>query len=524
MFCSKCGAEIPDDSVFCPKCGNNLSVDVNVAEINQNTGNEQVVRETINNIGVQSADSNIDGNNQLDEAKVDEVNQNTENEQVVQENINNTFTQPVESNINHSSNKKAVIIGIVVVVIGIAAIIGTFLYISNKSSKSKTDIAASDDRQAQEKINYVREGSPVLIPDITYGDAYTYFFTDPKWDYFISNDGKEIVEFEGGVLYLGQPATAYNQFVLGSDLSFELSDVQIKVNGEAQPITNSAYIEMCYRPFEVYSQDVLGKELDEDVKESFEEAYIQLASDVLDSIDLSDDESVEIPEESSNAYTEQAGPLISESSSYILPESDTRLYSESELMGLTPDELRLARNEILARHGRLFNDESLQAYFNSMPWYTGSISPEEFDSQMSSILNKYETANIDVIKDLENRAISLDQELTDADYAILESWCYGYAGSYSMDGTDLTMSLYSSPESTEIGTFSLTSITSGKVFYMGAEHSNNLMLISDDEAFVFYLARDPSESGGTPGSTHLLLYDGDGNELGWLTMIEHYLS
>jgi hypothetical protein len=43
---------------------------------------------------------------------------------------------------------------------------------------------------------------------------------------------------------------------------------------------------------------------------------------------------------------------------------------ESMLAGLSLHELRLLRNEVYARHGRLFKAEWLQQYFYSQPWYT----------------------------------------------------------------------------------------------------------------------------------------------------------
>ena len=86
---------------------------------------------------------------------------------------------------------------------------------------------------------------------------------------------------------------------------------------------------------------------------------------------------------------------------YILPESGIRYYTKEELQGLTKDQLRIARNEILARYGRTFKDEELQAYFDSMPWYYPIYTPEEFDQIMNTLLNEYEKANIELIKSLE---------------------------------------------------------------------------------------------------------------------------
>lgn len=78
----------------------------------------------------------------------------------------------------------------------------------------------------------------------------------------------------------------------------------------------------------------------------------------------------------------------------ILPWSSSVYLSMYDLEGLTKDECHIARNEIYARHGRLFSDESLQNYFNSKDWYDGYIAPEDFDE---SVLNEYEISNRDLI-------------------------------------------------------------------------------------------------------------------------------
>lgn len=74
---------------------------------------------------------------------------------------------------------------------------------------------------------------------------------------------------------------------------------------------------------------------------------------------------------------------------FIINGSDSRYVTESDLSGLGSWELRCARNEIYARHGRRFDNDELQNYFNSQAWYSGTISPSDFNE---SILNKYERA------------------------------------------------------------------------------------------------------------------------------------
>lgn len=96
---------------------------------------------------------------------------------------------------------------------------------------------------------------------------------------------------------------------------------------------------------------------------------------------------------------EPAPTPTSSSSDYVLPDSSSRLYSTSELSGLSDWELYVARNEIYARHGRTFQKDDLQNYFDGQSWYTPLYSPEEFDSM--GLLNSTEQQNAATILSLE---------------------------------------------------------------------------------------------------------------------------
>ncbi len=87
------------------------------------------------------------------------------------------------------------------------------------------------------------------------------------------------------------------------------------------------------------------------------------------------------------------------SPNYVLPDSSSHLYSADELSGLSNWELYLARNEIYARHGRMFQKEDLQSYFNGQSWYTPRYAPEEFDSL--GLLSDVEQQNAATMLELE---------------------------------------------------------------------------------------------------------------------------
>lgn len=120
------------------------------------------------------------------------------------------------------------------------------------------------------------------------------------------------------------------------------------------------------------------------------------------------DESVLSDVESENIKTiknyeemlEESEVEYTDSDEYIIPYSDEYVIDEGTLAGMTEDELMYARNEIYARHGRKFNDEDIQNYFNSKSWYYGYIEPDEFTDD---VFNEVEKENIKIIKEYEAR-------------------------------------------------------------------------------------------------------------------------
>ena len=79
---------------------------------------------------------------------------------------------------------------------------------------------------------------------------------------------------------------------------------------------------------------------------------------------------------------------------YILPDSNSRYLTESDIQYLSIREINYAKNEIYARHGRRFQSQELQNYFNSKSWYRGTIEPSDFQQ---SVLNDYEKKNAELL-------------------------------------------------------------------------------------------------------------------------------
>jgi len=100
------------------------------------------------------------------------------------------------------------------------------------------------------------------------------------------------------------------------------------------------------------------------------------------------------PETTGSALLKKPTPLMTEkptppadeevtNSEFILPFSNTRKVVTDDLTELTPWELKVARNEIYARHGRPFVHKDLACYFAKQDWYT--LDPTYSDKSISSL-------------------------------------------------------------------------------------------------------------------------------------------
>lgn len=108
-------------------------------------------------------------------------------------------------------------------------------------------------------------------------------------------------------------------------------------------------------------------------------------------------------------------------SGYIFPDSAQRYMSEEELHDLPLQIINYGKNEIYARHGRRFRSQELQAYFDGQSWYSGSISPDEFDENS---LNEYERINAHMINDFEHQYNAEGYKLDQDGYSYEAAYAY----------------------------------------------------------------------------------------------------
>lgn len=90
---------------------------------------------------------------------------------------------------------------------------------------------------------------------------------------------------------------------------------------------------------------------------------------------------------------------------YILYASNKRVLQENEYKQLNAADLRLAINEIYARHGRQYDTTDLNEYFSQKSWYHPQYSKSKFDQIENQILNSYEKENLKLLSSYRNQLL-----------------------------------------------------------------------------------------------------------------------
>ncbi|MCQ4637367.1 YARHG domain-containing protein [Anaerovorax odorimutans] len=197
----------------------------------------------------------------------------------------------------------------------------------------------------------------------------------------------EITDVDGGTMKISlsfyDGGTSYSSIVV-KDIGATLKDGEAYYTFSNDGNGNSGNGVLTFKGRDIEWKSIINKE------ESRHYEVVKVKNDITDEETLA----TEAPTEATEESTEKAAD-----GDYILPNSSTEALTDEDLQGLTAEELRIARNEIMARHGRTFNDPELAAYFESKDWYKGTIDPETFDS--GGYLSDIELKNVDLIKSKE---------------------------------------------------------------------------------------------------------------------------
>lgn len=160
---------------------------------------------------------------------------------------------------------------------------------------------------------------------------------------------------------------------------------------------------------------------------------------------------------------------------YVIPISSNVLLTKDALLNMSDNELWIARNEIYARHGRGFDNEYLQRWFDACSWYEKTKEAGEFDD---AVLSQIEKDNLDVIKEAEEdyakehpypkeyrtgtvvkEDISGDGVVEEIRYDVTEKNDYDYDCILTINGTAYDLNQYEPMITPMIDVFYVTDIT-----------------------------------------------------------------
>lgn len=126
------------------------------------------------------------------------------------------------------------------------------------------------------------------------------------------------------------------------------------------------------------------------------EEFLDSATDSDKNTNAEADSDTEVSEADAKVYLIQGNEKSSnryEKADHLSYTTVTK-YTLQDLSILDSYGLKITRNEIFARHGRMFNDQELQEYFKRQQWYVPQIAANDFDT---SCLNEVEKYNVNLI-------------------------------------------------------------------------------------------------------------------------------
>ncbi|MBO4473513.1 MAG: YARHG domain-containing protein [Clostridiales bacterium] len=90
----------------------------------------------------------------------------------------------------------------------------------------------------------------------------------------------------------------------------------------------------------------------------------------------------------------------SNSDGFIFPDSDTDEIPDADIKALSDEDLRMAINEIWARHGYIFRNKDILEYYRQFDWYEEKVTADEWDKNgQEKYLNDVELHNIKKLVD-----------------------------------------------------------------------------------------------------------------------------
>ena len=256
------------------------------------------------------------------------------------------------------------LITFIILGVGLLIILTIFVLIGLKLQNSKNSSTAKDIQNQDKTITKIEKTEPPTSKPLTKEEMIKQAFYYPNTISEQADDDCDLV------LYTNDPVTTVYKYY--EDL-VNLNNWEFGPRGMATDKSGGfLYIAQAFRANLDVSNEVDNKYGSTKIK-----------------IWIYPEEEIAITSTFNRPSVEPTPPMDTELSQapdegeFILPFSNSRSITREDLTGLTEWQLKIARNEIYARHGREFIHQDLSCYFDKLPWY--EINPEYSENDLSSL-------------------------------------------------------------------------------------------------------------------------------------------
>ncbi len=335
MFCKNCGTEIDDKSVICPNCGEDLLID-DIEEFDDFA--EEAEQEAAVPVS-EAAKAYAEVNEDIRKAKLDEIKRRRDEKR-------------------KKEQKKRIVAVAVLVAVIVAAAGGVlawlnFNYGDNvKVEEPKTTLVPIT---ATEEPIATPTPLPTMVPSETPAPSETAAPTAAATTAPTKAPTKKPTQAPTKAPQTSSPVT----------MGTAITNKYVKFDKVHVSKTTGRYLVSFKMGNTTYYANVNYGTSNEQVSGKYYYITAHPTGAVYNGLPVY--EITSMSQKSAAAQT--ASKPVASSADYILPNSSTGYVTDAQLKSLTASELNIAKNEIYARHGREFKNESLQKYFNSKSWY-----------------------------------------------------------------------------------------------------------------------------------------------------------
>jgi uncharacterized Zn finger protein (UPF0148 family) len=353
-FCPECGKPLLEDALFCGHCGYRLPV----LDEEKTQGDDSIEESEHNEELLQDEEVKTEKELAQDEAEETVQDELEDNEEIFQdedeETLQDEFDDSSENNIKQGNKKwkKIVLIILAIALVAGLGVVG-FHYLNKKSQSSSTSTTTLTSKGNKKIHITLKSVEPQYSVNGEYADI-DLEKTKYKWE--TDDKSEEAQRIIDGI------KNEYFKYSQTTNLkNKDTVTVSINMSGDNYVVTGT---------------------------KTFNVKFNEEPSEVDD-----DDRSIE--------------ERVRDKQGYVFENSDTTYLTKEQLAEIkTKDQLRIAINEIYARHGFYFKRKpTIQKYFESKTWY---VKKEWLDSDSQMNWSIYEDANLKALAKLRKGNLNYD--------------------------------------------------------------------------------------------------------------------